>query len=202
MANAKDAIAKPVKNIGGKIKRTAWSAVIESLILMLFGILLIACPYEVIYVIAKVFGIILIVVGAYQIINYFVSQGMKDVLDNSLLSGVIYALIGIAAIAIDPVQIANFFRIVVGILLIYEGLVRVNTAIKLHAISVPFWGYILVLSLAVLALGIVVLCINAGDWVQIVGGIMIAAGIISIIGDIMFIFKVDSVEKNLLKKIN
>lgn len=201
MAKVSDAIEKPIKNIGGKIKRTAWTAIVESVILLLFGILLIACPYEFMYVIAKVLGIFLLVVGAYQIINYFVSQGFKDLLDNSLLSGIIYALIGIAAIAIDPEHIANFFRIIVGIWLIYEGLVRINSSIKLHAVGVPFWAYILVLSLIVLALGIVVLCVDAEDWVQIVGGIMIAASIIGIIGDLIFVFKVDSVEKKLLKKI-
>ena len=53
-------------------------------------------------------------------------------------------------------DIANIFRIVVGIFLIYESLVRVNTAIKLNNAGISIWKYVLLLAIIMLVLGVFV----------------------------------------------
>lgn len=191
-------IKHPTEQIGADLKKAAWSAIAESLALTVFGILLVAWPDVTITVIANVIGAIFIVGGIYQIINYFVVKGQNDFFNNGLLSGVASLLVGITAVVIGE-DIAGVFRVVIGIWIIYESLVRVNTAIKLHAAGVKNWSYILIIALAMLALGGFV-TFNTGAIVQLIGWMMIVAGIIGIVSDAMFMQQVGTVTESLTKK--
>ena len=191
-------IKRPIEKISLDIKKSAWSAAIESLMVMIFGILLVAWPDITVLVVANVLGAIFIISGIYQIINYFVVKGQNDFFNNGLLIGVVALLLGIAAIVIGE-DIANVFRIIIGIWMIYESLVRVNTAIKLHAVNVKVWSYILIIALVMLALGIFI-TFNSGAIVQLIGWIMILIGAIGIIGDIMFLQQTNIVIDKILKK--
>lgn len=190
-------IKRPIEQIGWNIKKSAWSAAIESLVIMVFGILLVAWPDVTVLVVANVLGAIFIVSGIYQIINYFVVKGQQDFFNNGLLTGVLSLLIGIAAIVMGE-EIANVFRIIIGIWMIYESLVRVNTAIKLHAAGLKIWSYILIIALVMLVLGVFV-TFNSGAVVQLIGWMMILTGIIGIVGDILFIQQVENVVNKLTK---
>ena len=126
-----EVIKRPIEKISWSLKKSAWSAAIESIVIMIFGILLVAWPDVTIIVAANILGAIFIISGIYQIINYFVVKGQNDFFNNGLLSGTVALLVGIAAIVIGE-DIAGIFRVIIGIWMIYESLVRVNTAIKLH----------------------------------------------------------------------
>lgn len=191
-------IKHPVEQIGWNIKKSAWSAVIESLVIMLFGILLVAWPDVTIVVIANLLGAVFVVGGIYQIINYFVVKGHNDFFNNGLLAGVVSTLVGIAAIVIGE-DIANVFRVIIGIWMIYESLVRINTSIKLHSANIKTWSYILIIALAMLALGIFV-TFNTGAVVQLIGWMMIASGIIGVVGDVMFVQQISNITDNLTGK--
>ena len=188
-------IKHPVKNISSSLKQAAWTAVIESLATIVLGILLIVWPDVVIKTIAYIVGFFFIIKGAYQVINYFVVKGQNDFLNNGLLFGVISILIGVTALLIGE-EIASVFRIVVGIWMIYESLVRINTSIKLHAANIEAWKYILILALGMLILGIFITFYN-GAVVTLIGWIMVLSGIIGIIGDAMFIQHVNIVAEKI-----
>lgn len=190
-------IKHPAEKLGWDLKKSAWSAVAESILIMIFGILLVVWPDITIVVIANILGAIFIVSGIYQIINYFVVKGQNDFFNNSLLSGVVALLIGIAAIVIGE-DIANIFRIIIGIWMIYESLVRVNTAIKLHSTGVKVWSYILIIAIMMLALGIFV-TFNSGAIIQLIGWMMILTGVIGVVGDAMFIQQINIVVEKLTK---
>ena len=190
-------IKRPIEKLGWDLKKSAWSAVAESILIMIFGILLVAWPDITIVVIANILGAIFIVSGIYQIINYFVVKGQNDFFNNGLLSGVVALLIGIAAIVIGE-DIANIFRIIIGIWMIYESLVRVNTAIKLHSAGIKVWSYILIIAIMMLALGIFV-TFNSGAVVQLIGWMMILTGIVGVVGDAMFIQQINTVIEKLTK---
>lgn len=192
-----EVVKHPVQKIGCDLKKSAWAAAIESLVIMLFGILIVVWPGATIIVMANILGGIFIVSGIYQIINYFVVKGQNDFFNNGLLSGVVALLVGIAAIVIGE-DIANIFRIIVGIWMIYEALVRANTAIKLHSAGVKIWSYLLCIAIVMLVLGLFV-TFNTGAIIQLVGWMMIATGIIGIIGDIMFIQQVNTVVDKITK---
>ena len=183
-------IKHSAEKISGNLKQSAWMAVIESLATIVIGILLVVWPDVVIKVIAYVVGIFFIVKGAYQIINYFVVKGQTDFFNNGFLFGVISVLVGITALVIGE-EIANIFRIIIGIWMIYESLVRINTAIKLHAANIQAWKYILILALIMLVLGMFV-TFYSGAIITLIGWMMVLVGIVGIIGDVMFIQYVDT----------
>jgi uncharacterized membrane protein HdeD (DUF308 family) len=180
-----EVIKHPVEQIGGDLKKTAWGAICESLVTMLLGILLIVWPETIIRIVAYVIGTFFIIKGAYQVINYFIVKGQNDFFNNGLLVGVISLLIGLALLLMGK-EIANVFRIVIGIWVIYESLVRINTSIKLHATGIEAWRYVLILALMMLVLGIFI-TFYTGAIFTIIGWLIILAGLIGIVGDIVFI---------------
>lgn len=170
-------------------------AVIESLATALIGIFLVAWPNVVIKVIAYIVGIFFVVKGAYQVINYFVTKGQNDFFNNELLAGVISILVGITALIMGE-EIANVFRIIIGIWMIYESLVRMNTAIKLHAAGIEAWRYILILALVMLVFGVFI-TFYSGAVVALIGWMMILVGIVGIVGDVIFIQYVNAIVEKL-----
>ena len=186
-----EVIKSPVEKVSGNLKQSAWTAAIESLATIALGVLLIVWPDAVIKIIAYIVGIFLVVKGAYQIINYFITKGQSNFFNNGLLSGIISTLVGIVALVMGE-EIAGVFRIIIGIWVIYESLIRIDAAIKLHAASVSSWSYILILALIMLIFGIFI-TFYSGAVVTLIGWTMILVGIIGIIGDIMFIKHVNKV---------
>lgn len=188
-------IKRPIEQIGGEIKKSAWTAVIESLAILVLGILFIVASDTMMKVVAYIVGAFFIVKGAFQIINYFIEKGQNDFFNNNLLIGVISVLIGITALALGP-NIAEAFKIIVGIFMVYESLVRMNTAVKLHAAGISTWKYILLLALVIMALGIIVIFTDVAN---IIGWMMVIAGAVGIVGDAMFIQQVNDVVDKLTK---
>lgn len=184
-------IKRPIEKVGNDLKTTAWSAVIESLALMILGILFLVLQETMLQIFAYVVGAFLIVKGGFQIIEYYMVKGQRDFFNNGLLSGVISILIGIAALLIGE-EIANVFRVILGIVIIYESLVRINFATKLATAKIAVWRYTIILALIMLVLGIFI-TFNQGAAITLIGWMMILTGIIGIIGDVMFIQNVNQV---------
>lgn len=196
MAKA-EVIKRPIKQLGGEVKQSAWMAIIESLALIILGILFIVLQDKMVQVLAYIFGVFFVVKGGFQIINYFIVKGQKDFFNNDLLFGVISVLVGVVLLVLGE-EITNVFRIIVGIVIIYESLVRINSAIKLANAKVDTWKSILVLALIMLVIGIFV-TFNSGAVITLIGALMIVTGIIGIIGDAMFIQDVNTVVDRLTK---
>lgn len=191
-------IKRPVEKVSGNLKKSAWSTIVESLVTMILGVLLIAWPDEVIKILAYVIGVFFFVKGSYQIVTYFLAKGQDDFFNNNLLYGVISVLIGIVALVMGQ-ELANVFRIIIGIWLIYESLVHVNTAIKLNAAKIGVWKYVLILALVMLVLGAFI-TFNSGAIPQLIGWTMVVTGFIGIVGDIMFIQYVDKIVEKVTGK--
>ena len=199
MAKPKAKIIKE-PTIAGNLKTAAYSSIVESLALVILGILFVIWPDTIVKLLAYIIGAFLIVKGSFNIITYFMADGKKDSLDGGLLSGIIFILVGIASFLIGE-NIANVFRVIIGIIVIYESLVRINDAVKMHSAGVESWKYVLALALVMMVLGLFI-TFNNGAVVALVGGMMIAVGIIGIIGDAMFIRQVDKVVETLTNRNN
>ena len=197
MAKA-EIIKRPVEKVGSDIKKSAWSSIIESLAILVLGVLFIIWPETMIKILAYFVGAFFIVKGGFQVVTYYMQNGQNDFFNNGLLSGVVSILIGIAALVIGE-DIAGIFRIIVGVIVIYESLVRINTATKLASVGISDWKYILLIALIMLVLGIFI-TFNTGAVVALIGGMMVATGVIGIIGDIMFIQHVNKIIEKINKK--
>lgn len=184
-------IKRPVEQVSSNLKRTAWSSVFEALVLIILGILFVIWPDTMVKILAYLVGAFFIIKGSYAVANYYIQKGQQDFFNNGLLSGVVCILIGVAALIIGE-DIARVFRVIIGIIIIYESLVRINTASKLYSVGVSTWRYILVLALIMLVLGIIITFSN-GAIISLIGAVMIITGIVGLVGDVMFIQHINTV---------
>ena len=191
-------IKRPVEKLGGDIRKSAWSAAFESFVILVLGILCIIWPDMIVKLIAYIVGAFFVVKGGIAIINYFVEKGPSDILNNKLLSGVVCVLIGIAAFVIGQ-DVAHVFSVIIGIIIIYESLVRINSAIKLRAANVDSWVQIAITGLIMMIVGVFV-TFGAGGVVPLVGWMMVLTGIIGIVGDVIFMQHVNMVVDKLTGK--
>ncbi|MBR2658890.1 DUF308 domain-containing protein [Candidatus Saccharibacteria bacterium] len=191
-------IKHPIEQAGKNIKLSAWSAVLESLIVMVFGILCVIWPDTIIQAIAYLVGAFFIIRGGIALIDYFVESSQKASYSNKLLSGVICIILGIIAFVAGQ-DIAHVFSIVIGIFIIYESLVRLNAAIRLRSANANGWKELVAISIAMMIIGIVVTFATGGA-VMLAGWLMIAAGVIGIVGDVVFIQHVNMVVDKLTGK--
>lgn len=180
-----------VEPVVRRAKSVGWMAILESIIIGVLGGLLIWNPDGMMKLIFYIVGILLIVKGVYRIVNYFAVHGRYDFYNNDLLYGIIALVFGILAVVLWE-QLSGAIGLVVGAWMIYGALVRMNTAIKLHSAGVKEWFYVLLLSLAMLALGIYMI-VSVGAVLAVVGWIMIASAVIGIIDDVVFMRHVDAI---------
>ena len=191
-------IKRPVEKVSSDIERSAWSAVIESLALIILGILFIVLQDTMIRILSYIIGVFFIIKGCFQIITYFMEKGQNDFFNNGLLSGVVAVLIGVTALVIGE-DIATVFRVILGIIIIYEALVRINTALKLATANIDTWKYILLIALLILVIGVFI-TFNSGAIITMIGWMMILTGVIGVIGDVMFIQHVNGLVEKLTKE--
>lgn len=192
---AKTSRKHPVDMVADHLKTSAWTAVLESVAILIFGVLLMAWPGFTSRMVSIVIGVILIVAGIYQVVNYFRVNGQNDFFDNSLIFGAVSVILGVVAVCFVD-ETFNVFRIIVGAWLVFESLVRANMAIKLHAVQIPTWGWMLAVAVVMLVAGLFTL-LNTTLVIQVVGGMMVLSGIVGIVGDAMFMGKVDDVVKKI-----
>lgn len=174
-----------------RAKTAGWMAIFESLVIGVLGVLLITNPNSMLKLIFYVVGIFLIIKGVYKIINYFAVHGKYDFYNNDLLYGIVALIFGVIAVVMWE-QLGGVIGIVVGAWMIYGALVRMNTAVKMHAAGIKEWFYVLLLSMVMMALGIYMI-ISVGIVLAVIGWMMVAAAVIGIIDDMIFIRHLDAV---------
>ena len=84
MSNKVEIIKRPVEQVGSNLKKSAWGAVIESLALIVLGILFLVLQDVMVQIIAYIVGVFFIVKGGFEIINYFIEKGQNDFFNNKL----------------------------------------------------------------------------------------------------------------------
>lgn len=176
-----------------RARTASWMAILEAVVVGVLGGLLVTHPDGIMRVIFYVVGIFLIVKGVYKIVNYFAVHGKYDFYNNDLLYGIIALIFGILSVVLWE-KLSGAIGLVVGAWMIYGSLVRMNTAIRLHAAEVKSWFYVLMVAMVMLALGIYMI-ISFGVVVQVIGWIMIAAAVLSIVDDAIFMRHIDAVEQ-------
>ena len=187
---SKDATVAPIVR---RARTASWVAILEAIVVGVLGGLLVTNPDAILRVIFYVVGIFLIVKGVYKIVNYFAVHGKYDFYNNDLLYGIIALIFGILSVVLWE-KLSGAIGLVVGAWMIYGSLVRMNTAIRLHAAGVKSWFYVLLIAMVMLALGIYMI-ISVGVVIQVIGWIMIAAAVLSVVDDAIFMRHLDAVKQ-------
>lgn len=181
---------------GSNPKRMAWSATVESIITIILGVLLVVWPNTIVKIIAYLVGGFLLIKGGYQIASFMMKKEQKTGMNSELITGIITFLIGIVIFAVGE-EISHVFRVLVGIWIIYEGLIRLNNAIKLRSAGAVNWSAVMVIAVIMLIFGTFITFFD-GAMVFLIGWVLIIMGLIGLFSDVMFMQNT----KILMEKLN
>lgn len=167
------------------LKKTGWISIIESIIFAFLGAILIYNPDVIIKIISYIIGAIFIIAGFIKIYNYIQTKGKNDLYNYDLIYGILAAVVGIISIIYSG-TIGTIFRIIIGLWILYTGIIRFSSSIKLKNMKSKFWITSMVISIIMLIISIYII-LNSGAIIATIGGIMIVYSIMDIIESIILI---------------
>lgn len=173
------------------LKKTGWESVITSLVFAVIGILFICNPEGTFIFATTILGLIFIIGGIIKIINYFKNRGILDFYNYELIYGIIAIIIGIVVIVYSN-ALETIFRIIIGIWIIYSGIMRLLLASKLKAIESQSWKPVLIIAVIMLICGLFI-TFNSGAIIMTIGIIMLIYAIMDLIEGFVFIRNVDKI---------
>lgn len=165
-------------------KRAAWSATFESIITVIFGVLLVAFQDNIVKVIAYLVGGFLLLKGGFTIANYMFSKEQKKGFNGELIAGILTFLVGLVIFLVGD-KIIDIFRVLVGVWIIYEGLIRLSNAMRLRSAGVVNWSAVMAIAVIMLMFGTFITFFN-GALTFLVGWFLIVTGLIGLFSDVMF----------------
>ena len=167
-----------------------WSSILESLLFLVLGIILATFNDSVIAVINYILGCFLLISGLFKIILYTTMKEKSSIYNNDLFYGIVGAILGILLL-IFGVQIWWLFRLIIGVWIVVGAIIRFVFAIKLGAAKIKGWITTMIMAILTFAIGLFII-FYSGSVIAIIGWVMVAFSIISVIADFIMFFVVNA----------
>lgn len=174
------------------MKKFRADMMLSALFSIVMGVILVAWPETTLDIICKAIAIILIVMGAAELVSYFWN---KITYSLSGILGLVVLLIGIW-IFVKPQSVLSLIPIVIGVILAVHGVQDLKVAFDTKRNGYTKWWSMLLMAIISLALGII--CIVKAFGVvtltmQIIGIALVYDGI----SDIWIVYKASKVAKEM-----
>lgn len=173
------------------LKKRIWSSIMTSILFTIFSMILIANPSKTLRGIAYILGGFLIIQGIIILINN--SSNKNKLYGSDPISGIIAIIIGIVTIIFCK-ELTTLFRILIGIWIIYNALIRMNISIKLKTLDTNICIYSFIIAIAMLATGIFIIITQNAILVTI-GILIFIYSILDIIENLILISNVNRITK-------
>lgn len=156
---------------------------IYALLFLVFGIILLTSTEDLITIVSKTIGGVLIVIGMVKAIIYIYMKGkLGEYSLSKLIVSLLFISFGMLLIFLSG-TLSFAIRTVVGIWIVFSGINRVIFAISMSAIDKKSFLVYLITSLLMVALGIVII---TGALDQLIGLLIIIYSVIEIVNYIYF----------------
>ena len=156
--------------------------IVISVLLCLFGIMLVAVPGVSIYAIGIISGALLVIFGIVRLVGYFSKDLYRLAFQYDLALGIMMLALG-GVMLWRPDSLMEFFCAVVGISFLADGLFKIQIAIDSKRFGISKWWLILALAVSTVLLG-VLLVICPGESgrfiVSLIGISMLCEGVMNI----------------------
>ena len=172
-------------------KKTGWTSVITSVVTAIIGLIIICNPIGMMKLVAYALGAVFIVFGIIKLVNYFVAKGTYDFYNYEMIYGVLAIIIGLITIIYSG-TIGTIFRIIIGVWIIYSGLMRLGLVSKLKKLGISEWKYACIIAVLILICGIYVL-LRAETIGIAIGVATLIYSIMDIVEGVIFLRNVDSI---------
>ncbi len=166
------------------LKKSVWSNVLMSIIFAFIGIFMIAKTDSATRIISIILGIVFIIIGIIKIVDYYMAKGNSNFYNYDLVYGIIAVVIGIIAISCSHL-VESMLRIIIGVWIIYSGILRLSLSLKLHNAKVNIWSISLVVSIVMLIGGIYMILQN-GALTLTIGIMVLIYSILDLIENIIY----------------
>lgn len=170
------------------LKKNTLISIVSSLVFFLLGMILVLKPDIVIAVITYVLGGIFILVGLIKIAIYFVNRKEMEIYSYEMIFGICMIAIGIFTITCSA-TIEALFRIVIGIWIMYSGIIRFVASIRLKNVDVKIWPILLIIAIIMILSGIYVF-ITKGSLIISLGAIMMIYATMDLVEGLVFYFNI------------
>lgn len=174
-------------------KRTGWTSLLTSLVFAILGILLITNPERSTKVVSLIVGILFIIVGLYKLVDYCLTRGKYNFYNYDIAYGIIAIILGIITIVYKS-QIETIFRVLIGIWIVYTGIIRLSLSFKLKLVESPTWICSLLISIVMIVCGLYTIFVSNAIVVTI-GIVILIYSILDMIEDIIFLSNIKKLEK-------
>lgn len=166
-----------------KESRITVNNLIYALLFLVFGIILLTSTEDLITIVSKVIGGVLIVIGIIKAIIYIYMKGkLGEYSLSKLVVALLFICFGVLLIFLSG-TLSFAIRTVIGIWVLFSGINRVIFAISMCTIDKKSFLVYLITSLLMIALGIVII---TGVFDQLIGLLIIIYSVIEIVNYIYF----------------
>lgn len=165
---------------------------LSALFSIVMGVILVAWPETTLDIICKAIAIILIVMGAAELVSYFWN---KITYSLSGILGLVVLLIGIW-IFVKPQSVLSLIPIVIGVILAVHGVQDLKVAFDTKRNGYTKWWSMFLMAIISLALGIICI-VNAFGMVTLTMQIIGIALVYDGISDIWIVYKASKVAKEM-----
>ena len=138
------------------LERIRRMELLKAVISLLLGIVIVIFPKVTMTVICYAIAGAILIYGIIDIVSYFTSKTYDGSFTLTLLKGVVATVIAIV-IFIRPSYLSTFIHIVVGILLVIDGITSIQKSVFLKNNNIYFWHVSMVESILTFAIGIFIL---------------------------------------------
>ena len=180
-----------MENLSKVMKKTGWNSLLISIIFAIVGIVLITNPEGIVKAVAYTLGTIFILIGIYKIINYIGNKDKYDFFNFDLTFGIIAIIIGLITI-IYIKQIGTILRIIIGVWIIHNAIMRMNLASNFRRIDSRLWGSSFTLAVLMLICGLYIL-FTANVILVTIGIIILVYSILDILESVIFLVSIKNI---------
>lgn len=138
------------------IKRKEIKGILVSVLFIVLGVFLFIKPLEIIETLLKVIGIILLVGGLFDFLNYFSLSSEERIIDYTLMKGIMEITTSILFIFKSDI-LSSVFPILLGLIIIFVNIFKLEVALNLKKFDEKNSLIGVIISVLSIILGIVII---------------------------------------------
>ena len=177
------------------IKKLGFTAIIQDVLLIIFGIILMTIKGFFLNTFVLVVGGFCILKGVVDICKYIIAKGVSEFYKDDLIFGIMALVLGISFILFKD-SILWMLRLSIGLYVVLSALKNIYLAIKVKKCDLKEWIPMFVISVVMLVIGIVII-VKKGAIINLCAMVMIAYAVLDIINNVILLIKAKEIFKEL-----
>lgn len=164
------------------VKAAKVGSILISILLCALGVVLLIYPEVSLSVLTCVIGVLLICYGIFKLIGYFSKDLFRLAFQFDLAFGLLMIAAGILLLA-RPQRMVTLLGFLIGILVLTDGLFKIQTALDARRFGLRTWWLILTLAVLSSAAGLMLMCdplLGANLLIVFAGICLIAEGLLNL----------------------